>query len=96
MGLRQPRLSMERRSPRRCLSDILAEAMAGRRPHAQRLWSVDLEAIIADVGGRGFRIFRHHYARRDVGTTILWAVDWYWQRGDVDLIAGEHNLLTWR
>jgi len=54
------------------------------------------EAVVADVGHAGLGILRHHDARRDVGSAVLRAVGRDRKTVDVDIVAGDDDLVARR
>ena len=78
------------------LGQILAEAMERLRRERERVLAENEKAIVADVRHAGFRILRHHDAGRDVGPAVLRAVGRDRKAVDVDVVAGDDDLVAGR
>ena len=78
------------------LRQVLSELVEGLRGERERVLAEDQKAIVPDVGHSGLGVFRYDDARRDVRAAILRAVGWYRPALDVDVVAGDDLVVTWR
>ncbi len=78
------------------LRQVLAEAVERLRRERERILAENEEAVVADVRHAGFGILRHHDAGRDVGAAVLRAVGRDRKAVDVDVVAGDDDLVARR